>query len=190
MFVSLYFVGQAKTSSCLCSITQPGQSTKALANMWANSLRPAKLRPGQPCCRIRALFAWLISHQSAVLFSQNKPTSSNQPTVLFLSEQTSHQPSEHADDLFDRFPRARPRHSFFFFAAGDRLAWGGSVASAAVLHSRPRKRAAGGELRAVRGELWRGLLGRGLVIQPCQSKSTSDPALLTRTPHSPFLGCF
>jgi hypothetical protein len=51
MFASLYFVGQAKTSSCLCSITQPGQSTKALANMWANSLQPAKLRPRQPCSR-------------------------------------------------------------------------------------------------------------------------------------------
>jgi hypothetical protein len=51
MFAFLYFVGQAKTSSCLCSITQPGQSTKALANMWANSLQPAKLRPGQPCSR-------------------------------------------------------------------------------------------------------------------------------------------
>jgi hypothetical protein len=130
MFVSLYFVGQAKTSSCLCSITQPGQSTKALANMWANSLRPAKLRPGQPCCRIRALFAWLISHQSAVLFSQNKPTSSNQPTVLFLSEQTSHQPSEHADDLFDRFPRARPRHSFFFFLLPGTGSLGGAASRA------------------------------------------------------------
>jgi hypothetical protein len=51
MFAFLYFVGQAKTSSCLCSITQPGQSTKALANMWANSLQPAKLRPGQSCSR-------------------------------------------------------------------------------------------------------------------------------------------
>jgi hypothetical protein len=30
-----------------------------------------------------ALFAWLISHQPAVLFSQNKPASNNQPTVLF-----------------------------------------------------------------------------------------------------------
>jgi hypothetical protein len=29
------------------------------------------------------LFVWLISHQSAVLFSQNKPVTSNQPTVLF-----------------------------------------------------------------------------------------------------------
>jgi hypothetical protein len=39
------------------------------------------------------LFAWLISHQPAVLFSQNKPATSNQPAVL-LSEQisTSHQP--------------------------------------------------------------------------------------------------
>jgi hypothetical protein len=51
MFASLYFVGQAKMTSCLCSITQPGQSIKALANMWANSLQPAKMRPGQPCSR-------------------------------------------------------------------------------------------------------------------------------------------
>jgi hypothetical protein len=29
------------------------------------------------------LFAWLISHQSTVLFSQNKPATSNQPAVLF-----------------------------------------------------------------------------------------------------------
>jgi hypothetical protein len=36
-----------------------------------------------------ALFAWLISHQPAVLFSRNKPASSNQAKVLFLSEQTS-----------------------------------------------------------------------------------------------------
>jgi hypothetical protein len=37
-----------------------------------------------------ALFPWLINHQRAVLFSQNKPASST-----FLSEQisTSHQPS-------------------------------------------------------------------------------------------------
>jgi hypothetical protein len=29
------------------------------------------------------LFAWLISHQPAVLFSHNKPATSNQPAVLF-----------------------------------------------------------------------------------------------------------
>jgi hypothetical protein len=34
-----------------------------------------------------ALFVWLISHQPAVLFSQNKPAPA-----------TSHQPSEQADD--------------------------------------------------------------------------------------------
>jgi hypothetical protein len=40
------------------------------------------------------LFVWLISHQSAVLFSQNKPATNNQPKVIFFSEQisTSHQP--------------------------------------------------------------------------------------------------
>jgi hypothetical protein len=39
-----------------------------------------------------ALFAWLISHQPTVLFSQNKPATSNQPepaSSTLLSEQTS-----------------------------------------------------------------------------------------------------
>jgi hypothetical protein len=42
-----------------------------------------------------ALLVWLISHQPAVLFSHNKPATSNQPAVRFLSEQisTSHQPN-------------------------------------------------------------------------------------------------
>jgi hypothetical protein len=44
-----------------------------------------------------ALFAWLISHQPTVLFSQNKPAINNQPepaSSILLSEQTStsHQP--------------------------------------------------------------------------------------------------
>jgi hypothetical protein len=43
-----------------------------------------------------ALFAWLISHQPTVLFSQNKPATNNQPepaSSILLSEQisTSHQ---------------------------------------------------------------------------------------------------
>jgi hypothetical protein len=47
-------------------------------------------------CRC-ALFAWLISHQPTVLFSQNKPATNNQPepaSSTLLSEQTStsHQP--------------------------------------------------------------------------------------------------
>jgi hypothetical protein len=47
-----------------------------------------------------ALFAWFISHQSAVLFFQNKPATSNQPAVLFSQNKSasaiSHQPNEQA----------------------------------------------------------------------------------------------
>jgi hypothetical protein len=47
-----------------------------------------------------ALFAWLISHQPAVLFSQNKSATNNQPTVLFSQNKSalaiSHQPTEQA----------------------------------------------------------------------------------------------
>jgi hypothetical protein len=45
-----------------------------------------------------ALFAWLISRQPAVLFSQNKPATSNQAAVLFSQNKPapaiSHQPNE------------------------------------------------------------------------------------------------
>jgi hypothetical protein len=48
----------------------------------------------------RALFVWLISHQPAVLFSQNKSVTNNQPAVLFSQNKPapaiSHQPSEQA----------------------------------------------------------------------------------------------
>jgi hypothetical protein len=47
-----------------------------------------------------ALFAWLISHQPAVLFSQNKPATINQPTVFFSQNKPapaiSNQPNEQA----------------------------------------------------------------------------------------------
>jgi hypothetical protein len=47
-----------------------------------------------------ALFAWPISHQPAVLFSQNKPAISNQPTLLFSQNKPepaiNHQPTEQA----------------------------------------------------------------------------------------------
>jgi hypothetical protein len=47
-----------------------------------------------------ALFAWLISHQPAVLFSQTKSATSNQPAVLFSQNKPapaiSHQPTEQA----------------------------------------------------------------------------------------------
>jgi hypothetical protein len=47
---------------------------------------------------VYALFAWLISHQPAVLFSQNKPATNNQPTILFSQNKRapaiSHQSNE------------------------------------------------------------------------------------------------
>jgi hypothetical protein len=47
-----------------------------------------------------ALFVWLISHQPIVLFSQNKPATTNQPAVLFSQNKpaptTNHQPNEQA----------------------------------------------------------------------------------------------
>jgi hypothetical protein len=53
--------------------------------------------------RTDALFPWLISHQPAVLFSQNKPATSNQPAVLFPQNKPapaiSHQPTEQAVTL-------------------------------------------------------------------------------------------
>jgi hypothetical protein len=51
-----------------------------------------------------SLFAWLISHQPAVLFSQNKPATSNQPAVLFSQNKSApainHQPNEPAERGF------------------------------------------------------------------------------------------
>jgi hypothetical protein len=45
-----------------------------------------------------SLFAWLISHQPAVLFSQNKSATSNQLAILFSQNKPvpviSHQPTE------------------------------------------------------------------------------------------------
>jgi hypothetical protein len=54
------------------------------------------------CSATCSLFVRLISHQPAVLFSQNKPTTSNQLAVLFSQNKsapaTSHHPNEQADD--------------------------------------------------------------------------------------------
>jgi hypothetical protein len=50
---------------------------------------------------ISDLFVRLISHQPAVLFSQNKSATSNQPTVFFSQNKPApairHQPNEQAD---------------------------------------------------------------------------------------------
>jgi hypothetical protein len=56
-----------------------------------------------PVDALCALFAWLISHQPAVLFSHNKPATSNQPAVLFSQNKPapaiSHQPTEQVGGL-------------------------------------------------------------------------------------------
>jgi hypothetical protein len=57
---------------------------------------------------ITALFVWLISHQTAVLFSQNKPATSNQPTVLFSQNKS-------APDISHQPKAARPTHLGLFY---------------------------------------------------------------------------
>jgi hypothetical protein len=51
-----------------------------------------------------SLFARLISHQPAVLFSQNKLATGNQPAVLFSQNKPapaiSHKPTEQAGNWF------------------------------------------------------------------------------------------
>jgi hypothetical protein len=67
-----------------------------------------------------ALFVWLISHQAAVLFSQNKPATNNQPAVLFSQNKSaptiSHQPNEyvgavlrHKKVILSKFQMTRKR---------------------------------------------------------------------------------
>jgi hypothetical protein len=50
----------------------------------------------------KSLFAWLISHQPAVLFSHNKPATSNQSAVLFSQNKPapaiSHQSNEQVQE--------------------------------------------------------------------------------------------
>jgi hypothetical protein len=49
------------------------------------------------------MFAWFISHQTAVIFSQNKPATINQPAVLFSQNKSapaiSHQSNEQIVDI-------------------------------------------------------------------------------------------
>jgi hypothetical protein len=53
--------------------------------------------------QLNSLFVWFISHQSTVLFSQNKPATNNQPAVLFSQNKSapaiSHQPNEQAENV-------------------------------------------------------------------------------------------
>jgi hypothetical protein len=62
------------------------------ASFWSRSLRRDLV--------INAQFVWLISHQPTVVFSQNKPATSNQPAVLSSHNKSapaiSNQPKEQA----------------------------------------------------------------------------------------------
>jgi hypothetical protein len=59
------------------------------------------------CRQASSLFVRLISHQPAVLFSQNKSATSNQSAVLFSHNKSapaiSHQPNEQAAGGFRNF---------------------------------------------------------------------------------------
>jgi hypothetical protein len=81
----------------LSSSPLPRMSTSPL--IWRAAKRnPFKISANH--CLFNSLFAWLISHQAAVLFSHNKSATSNQPAVLFSQNKPapaiSHQPNEQA----------------------------------------------------------------------------------------------
>jgi hypothetical protein len=65
----------------------------------------------------RALFVWLISHQSGVLFSQNKSATSHQQSAssTFLSEQisTSHQLPARSTFLSEQISHQQPANNTF-----------------------------------------------------------------------------
>jgi xanthine/CO dehydrogenase XdhC/CoxF family maturation factor len=73
----------------------------------------AKPACGIVCGPTIALFAWLISHQPAVLFSQNKPATSNQTAVLFSQNKPapaiSHQPNKQAECHAEGYLPAKSR---------------------------------------------------------------------------------
>jgi hypothetical protein len=66
-----------------------------------------------------SLFARLISHQPAILLSQNKSATNNQPAVLFSQNKPapaiSHQPTEQADALFVLLINHQPAVLFSLF---------------------------------------------------------------------------
>jgi hypothetical protein len=73
------------------------QESRALAARLQLPKEATKLKGSyhSPICLFTSygLFVWLISHQPAVLFYQNKTATSNQPTIFFSQQiSTSHQP--------------------------------------------------------------------------------------------------
>jgi hypothetical protein len=74
-----------------------------LKNVWQN---------GKTASPVSTLFTWLISHQPVVLFSHNKPATSNQLVVLFsqnksapaISHQPNHRPIASSSTVHDVAP--------------------------------------------------------------------------------------
>jgi hypothetical protein len=89
--------GSGGRSRCLWS-SSSGVRQRRWPVAWLEARRAAGRR--RAVLELLALFVWLISHQPAVLFSQNKSAISNQPIVLFSQNKPapaiSHQPTEQA----------------------------------------------------------------------------------------------
>jgi hypothetical protein len=90
---TLALPGRARARTTVCRVRRGGHALLFL-NLIRNHQDVRVLALSQPV----SLFAWLISHQPAVLFSQNKPATSNQSAVLFSQNKPapviSHQPTE------------------------------------------------------------------------------------------------
>jgi hypothetical protein len=92
-----------RVPNCLGKDLVPEPSQKSKLSRWSSLDLIAWVRIWSLNFTVHlfALFVWLISHQPAVLFSQNKSAASNQPAV-FLSQNKSapaisHQPNEQTD---------------------------------------------------------------------------------------------
>jgi hypothetical protein len=85
--------------SCEADLLLRVERVPNLARSGSGKMELPLARTGTPDAS-SAMFAWLISHQPTVLFSQNKPATINQSAVLFSHNKPapaiSHQPNEHA----------------------------------------------------------------------------------------------
>jgi hypothetical protein len=94
--------------------------------------------------RAGGLFAWLISHQPAVLFSHNKPAISNQPAVLFSQNKPapaiSYQPTEQAEDLLSLFLAPAYLLYMYMYIYTTYYTWSGQVGKIFVLCAKRRRR--------------------------------------------------
>jgi hypothetical protein len=60
-----------------------------------------------------ALFAWFISHQPTILFSQNKPATSNQPAVLLSQNKSAPASATSQTNMLPRFQIDQPYNVYW-----------------------------------------------------------------------------